>query len=485
MKVLFVTSEIHPLIKTGGLADVSRSLPLALLQQGIDVRILVPGYSALLEKVGPAVKTLVDLSPRAPQGNPARLLATQLPGTALPLLILDCPALYHRPGGPYQSPDGLDWPDNPLRFGFLCQMGAWLASAMSPLDWHPEIVQCNDWQSALIPAFLHRTRGPHARSLMTVHNLAFQGIADPLWITRLGLSMDDFHPDGFEFYGQLSFLKAGLFYANMITTVSKTYAREIQTAAFGCGLEGLLQARERDLIGITNGIDKDWDPANDLALPERYDAASLETKTSNKLALQRQLGLTVAARTPLLGLVSRLTHQKGIDLLMEVIPTLLEEVVQLAILGNGETKIEEALLQLARDHPGRVSVTIAFHEELAHRIIAGSDLFLMPSRFEPCGLAQMYAMAYGTPPVVRLTGGLADTVRDSNPHTLRAGSATGFVFEAAQSDALLDALQRALTSYRSDGQNWRLIQRNGMASDFGWQRAADEYRTVYQRLITG
>ncbi|MDE2343215.1 MAG: glycogen synthase GlgA [Betaproteobacteria bacterium] len=481
VKILFVTSEIHPLVKTGGLADVSHALPLALRQAGLDVRVLVPGYPGVMARLGKA-STVCTLEALAPIWSPARLLEGRLADTDLPLWVVDCPSLYERPGGPYQGPDGRDWDDNPLRFGFLCHVGSWLCSAPAPLSWSPDVVHCNDWQAGLIPALLRHRQGPSVPSVMTIHNLAFQGNFDPLWVTRLGLPMESFHMHGLEFYGQLSFLKAGINYADRITTVSPRYAQEIQTPEMGCGLEGLLRQRSADLVGILNGIDDSWNPARDPTLPAAFDAQRLAVgKRRNKTTLQQDSGLTKDPQVPLLGLVSRLTYQKGIDLLLDTLPALMEHPLQLIVLGSGEADMESRLREAADAYPGRVSVTLDFDEPLSHRIIAGSDLFLMPSRFEPCGLAQMYAMSYGTPPVVRETGGLADTVVDCTESALGERRATGFTFLNATPDALMAAVQRALATYELRT-SWRQLQKTGMRRDFSWKRAASDYAGIYHAL---
>jgi starch synthase len=476
-KILFVTSEIFPLIKTGGLADISGALPLALRDGGNEVRVLVPGYPTLLQQLTGA-KKLADIPHISSEAGKAILLEAKLPGTDLSLLVLDCPKLYDRAGGPYLSPEGTDWPDNVLRFGVLSQVGALLASANTPLKWHPDIVHCNDWQNALIPALLHFSKVPHAHSVLSIHNLAFQGNFGAEWVPRLGLPAASFALQGVEFHGRFSFLKAGIFYADKVTTVSRTYAEEIQTAEFGYGLEGLLHERRADLTGIVNGIGSEWNPASDRYLSQNYDRNTLHKKAANKRELQRELGLQ-AASVPLLGLVSRLTHQKGIDLVLDCVPELLRSGVQLAVLGSGETQYEERLRELERRRPGLVSITFGYHEGLAHRMAAGSDIFLMPSRFEPCGLSQMYSMAYGTPPVVRRTGGLADTVTDTGNVSLRDGTATGFVFEHESAAGFLPAIQRALAYFQKED-TWHTIQQNGMARDFGWHTAARAYENVYR-----
>ena len=480
MHILFATSEIYPLIKTGGLADVSGALPLALSRLGLDVRVLVPGYPAVMEKL-PQREVVAELAPPAGTPGSAHLLAATLPENGLQLLVLDCPALFERPGGPYLAPNGRDWVDNVLRFGYFNQVGALLSGPDSPLPWRPDIVHCNDWQSALIPALLHHSHKAHARSVLSVHNLAFQGNFDARWVTRLGLPDSSYSIEGVEFYGQFSFLKAGLYYADRITTVSRTYAAEIQTPEFGCGMDGLLRTRSHDLTGIVNGIDDSWNPAHDGNLERTYRSSTLPDKAANKQAVQRELGLRPAADTPLLGLVSRLTYQKGIDLVLDCAHELLRQGVQLAVLGSGEAGLEHHLTHLMRSHGGQVGVSTGYNERLAHRIVAGSDIFLMPSRFEPCGLSQMYAMAYGTPPVVRRTGGLADTVIDSNAETLRDHHASGFVFEHADAEEFMNTVQRALNSYRNTEQ-WRSIQSCGMGRDFSWRKAAEQYLAVFRSL---
>lgn len=478
MNILFASSEIHPLIKTGGLADVSRSLPLALHQGGVDIRVLVPGYPALMARLTDR-KQLCPL-PWSLLHSPAQLIQTTLPGTSLPLLVLDCPALFDRPGySPYQNPDGQDWWDNALRFGSFARMAQHLCMGDTPLDWHPELLHCNDWQSALAPALLHLKGAQAFPTLLTIHNLAFQGNFDPHWVYRLGLPTHAFHMEGLEFYGQLSFLKAGLRYAHQITTVSPRYAGEIQTTQFGCGLEGLLHQRQHELKGILNGIDPEWHPSNDPLIPHPYDGARLALKSKNKLALQQQLGLRSDQQALLVGMVTRLTHQKGIDLVLGCLEQMMQQPLQLAILGSGDSHTEGRLREFSVRYPGRISVTLAFSEPLSHQIIAGSDLLLMPSRFEPCGLTQLYAMAYGTPPLVHRTGGLADTVLDDSGQT--ETSATGFCFDEPSAEALLATLQRALQCF-AQTKRWHAIQVNGMKRNSSWAHAAQEYLSIYQTL---
>ena len=443
MRVLFVTPECAPLAKAGGLGDVSGALPDALRALGVRLDVLLPAYPGILEKTqAKPVARFKEL------GLDCHLFRKD------GLLLLDCPALYQRPGTPYQDAEGRDWPDNPLRFGVLSKAAATLAAEY-------DLVHCNDWPTGLATVFLHGKP-----SLLTIHNLAFQGNFEPSWLARLGLSQQLFTAENLEFHGRLSFLKAGLVNATALNTVSPSYAREILGEEMGCGMQGVLQQRSGVLSGILNGIDTEvWNPAADPHLARHYDAESLEHKAANKAALRERLNLKTGDE-PLLGFVGRLTHQKGADLIAAVAESL---PAQLALLGSGERGIEDALRALAGRHPGRIAVTIGFDESLAHQIEAGADLFLMPSRFEPCGLNQMYSQRYGTPPVARATGGLADTVADGK---------TGFLFEGLE---LGPAVQRALAAWREPAR-WRVMQRAAMARDFSWRSAARQYADLYSRL---
>lgn len=480
IRVLFVSPECAPVAKTGGLGDVSAALPAALRELGVDARVLLPGYSAALAAVGDARES-ARISAFEPAVE-ARLLETRLPN-GVPLIVLDCPSLFDRRGGPYQNDSGEDWEDNALRFGLLSRAAAVLGTGASVLAWRPDIVHCNDWPAGLAPAYLHFSAAPRAACVMTVHNLAFQGNFEATWAAKLGLPPASFAVEGLEFHGGISFLKAGLFYARAITTVSPSYAREIQTHAHGFGMDGLLRRRRGSLAGIRNGIDtRIWNPATDPLIGTRYAANSLDRKSINKAALQRRLGLPSDGEIPLIGLVSRLTHQKGIDLLLEAAPRLAGLPSQLVVLGTGERALEEACRAFAARHPRSVAVVVGFDEGLAHLIEAGADMFLMPSRFEPCGMNQMYSQRYGTPPIAHATGGLVDSVVDCDARTLADGSATGFLFREPTPAALLAAAERAVALYR-DRRSWRTLQRNGMARDFGWAAAARQYAQIYARLV--
>lgn len=482
MRILYVTSEAYPLVKTGGLADVSGSLPAALRHIGEDVRILIPGYPQVLAKLR-NTRPLIELKWLPMVGN-VQLMIGEMPDTGVPVIVIDHQALYGRDGGPYQDSSGHEWIDNPVRFGTLSRIAAILSLKASPLtDWIPDIVHFNDWQGGLTAAYMRYSGMPHAKSVLGVHNLAFQGNFPAEWVEKLGLPKEGFTPEGFEYYDQLSFLKAGIYYADKIATVSPTYAQEIQTSEYGFGLQGLLARRSHDIVGILNGIDlQEWDPAADPHLPQNYDRSSLDKKSGVKLELQARLGLNQNSEAPLLGVVSRLTHQKGLDLLLHCATPLLEQGCQLAVLGSGAHALEQGFLQLAQQYPQQVSVTIGYNEPLSHLIMAGADMFIMPSRFEPCGLNQMYGLRYGTPPVVRRTGGLADSVHDTTESSLNNGMANGFAFDLATPEELLATIRRGL-GYFSDSKQWRRIQRNGMAVDVGWDHSAQDYLDIYRSIL--
>jgi len=480
LRILFATPECAPWVKTGGLADVSAALPAALEGLGHDVCVILPAYPSVLEAAAYR-RPFVEI-PATAHFPACTVHQSPLP-SGVPAWLIHCPELFERDGGPYQDRDGRDWDDNAQRFGQLARVAALLAGDANPLDWRPDVLHCNDWQTGLASAYLHFARGARAATVMTIHNLAFQGLFPPEEVARLGLPPESYAIEGVEFWGSLSFLKAGLQYADAITTVSPTYAREIQREPLGFGLQGLLAARSGVLHGIANGIDvAEWDPSTDRLIAQRYDADRLTSKAFNKEALQERLGLPPEARVPLVGMVSRLTHQKGIDLVVEVAREIVGLPAQLVVLGSGERELESALADVAKASAQRVAVRLGYDEALAHLIEAGADMFLMPSRFEPCGLNQMYSQRYGTPPVARATGGLADTIVDATPETLADGTATGFLFEDESPVALLAAIERALELYREPKQ-WRQLQRAGMAMDFSWGAAARQYAEVYAGLL--
>ncbi|MDZ7754597.1 MAG: glycogen synthase GlgA [Gammaproteobacteria bacterium] len=483
MNILFAASEAHPLVKTGGLADVAGALPAALRRLGEDARLIMPAYRGVAEAAGAAAITgEMGLLTGAP---PARLLRGTLPGSDVPLYLVEAAGLYDRDGGPYASAGGLEWPDNALRFALLARAAALYGQYDGVEGWRADIVHCNDWQTGLTPAYLAHAEGPVARTVMGIHNLAFQGNFPPAVLPLVDLPPSSYQVHGSEFYGNLSYLKAGIYYADRIITVSPTYAREIQTAEFGFGMEGLLAARSAVLSGILNGIDTDyWNPAADEHVPAAYDAMDLAGKDTNRRALEQYFGLETHTDTPLLGMVTRLTWQKGIDLALEALPQLLDQGARLVVVGSGEARYEERLQALASEYPGRIGVHVGYSEPLAHLVEAGADLFLMPSRFEPCGLNQMYSMRYGTPPVVRHTGGLADSVVDTTFRTLQDGTATGFVFVNASAEALQEALMRALILWR-DKSSFEALCRQGMARDFSWEKSARAYLSAYVDMPAG
>ncbi len=482
MRILFVTSEAYPLIKTGGLADVSGSLPAAIAEMGEDIRILIPGYPLVLEKlINPRVlASISDL----PVINSVTIISGEMPETKVPVLAINCPSLYQRAGGPYVDTNGVDWGDNALRFGILSKIAAILGTSNSYIqDWIPDIVHCNDWQSALTPAYLKFMGVEHAKSVVSIHNMAFQGCFPSNWLSQLELPYSCYQMNGLEYYGQISFLKAGLYYCDVITTVSPTYAKEIQTENYGFGMQGLLSHRSHEIHGILNGIDiHEWDPSKDHYLDTHYSHKSLDKKREVKQSLQKQLDLTVDNDAPLLGIVSRLTYQKGLDMFLSVAEKILKQGCQIALLGSGEKKLEDGFIALKMKYPDKVSINIGYNEPLSHAIMAGSDLFIMPSRFEPCGLNQMYGLRYGTPPVVTNTGGLADSIRDTTPESISKHEATGFVMDNVSEQGLLSSIQRAL-GYYENKEIWRGIQLNGMRKDLSWKKSAREYLAIYKTLL--
>ncbi len=480
MKILFATPECAPYVKTGGLGDVSAALPATLAALGHDVHILLPAYRGM--KVSGEIGDGVELPPYGPW--PAAQLVPVKLANGVTLLLLACPALYQRPGGPYVDASGQDYHDNVMRFGMLSRVAALLGTVHSPLrGWVADVVHANDWPCGLAPLYLaqHRLVSPRdktAGSVLTIHNLAFQGVFPMDTADLLGVPPQWRGMDGVEFWGRLSMLKAGIQFAEAITTVSPTYAREIQTVAHGVGFDGILRARATRLHGILNGIDKaQWNPASDPLLPVHFGTDNLAGKASCKKALQARLGLPTDSRAMLFAMVSRLTEQKGVDLVLGALQRIVAGGGQLVVLGTGAPALQEALREAAQKHPKNVAVTVGFDEGLAHLIEAGADVFLMPSRFEPCGLNQMYSQAYGTPPIVGPVGGLLDSVTDASADP---ANGTGFVMTGCDAEGLDDAIARAMRLWR-EPQQWRRIQSNGMARDFGWEDSALRYVELYER----
>jgi phosphoglucomutase len=478
VRVLLVTPECYPLIKTGGLADVAGALPRALAARGAEVRVLLPAYRGVVEQLGRVrpVAAVPDLF-----GGKGRLVHGRTDG-GLAVLALEAAHLYDRPGNPYLGPDGRDWPDNHLRFAALSWAGSRIGLGELG-DWTPDLVHAHDWQSGLAPAYLALSGRPRPRMVMTIHNIAFQGLFPAALLADLRLPPGSFTVDGLEYHGRISFLKAGLQYADRLTTVSPTYAREIRTAAHGMGLDGVLRQRADALTGIANGIDAEtWNPASDPHVEALYDARRLKPKAANKGALQTRFALELRANAPLFCVISRLTEQKGLDLLLDALPVLLAGGGQLAVLGTGELALEEGFRAAARSHAGRVGAVIGWDEPLSHLMQAGADAIVVPSRFEPCGLTQLYGLRYGTLPIVARVGGLADTVIDANEAALADGVATGFQFAPVGAEALGFALERALALYR-DPARWRAMQRRAMTRRVDWSAPAEAYDRLYRQLL--
>ncbi|MGA0571023.1 glycogen synthase GlgA [Variovorax sp. VNK109] len=491
MKILFVTPECAPLVKTGGLGDVSAALPQALARLGHEVVILMPAYAGV--KLSGRLLTSIPLPATGPWPAAQLLHMDQVPDTAPDVrwLFLVCPQLYARSGSPYGDASGADHADNALRFALLSRVAARLAMPRSPLGWQPDVLHANDWPCGLAPLYLHAARPPVPKSatlpvasIITLHNMAFQGTFGMDQCDRLEIPETARGIDGVEFWGQMSMLKAAVQYADAITTVSPTYAHEIQTPAFGFGMEGVLRAHAPRITGILNGIDTQvWNPRTDRLIARTFDEDDVQGKAVNKAALQALTALKIDPQRMLFGLVSRLTEQKGVDLVVSGAERLFARGGQLVVLGQGDAALADALQALARKHPGKLGVTLGFNETLAHQIEAGADAFLMPSRFEPCGLNQMYSQAYGTPPIVSATGGLADTVDDADDAPVAsAHSGTGFVMRDHTAQAFDDAVDRAFKAWAQPAR-WQAIRRAGMARDFGWESGARRYVEVYAAAI--
>lgn len=476
LAVLSIASEIYPLIKTGGLADVAGALPAALAREDVAIRTLLPGYRAVVAKLESAepAHAYPDLL-----GGPARVLIGRAAG--LDLLVLDAPHLFDRVGNPYLGPDGRDWGDNAQRFAALARVGADVAKG-AVAGYAPDVVHAHDWQAALTPVYLHYDGGRHPKTIVTIHNLAFQGHFPASVLGAIGLPPGAMSIDGVEYFDGVGYLKGGLQFADHITTVSPTYAREIMTSEFGMALDGLLRVRAAVVEGIVNGIDDSvWNPATDPELAVNYSALRIDMRARNKAALQQRFGLAVAAPPPLFGVISRLTLQKGLDLLLAETADIVERGGQLALLGSGEKSLEHGFHDAARAHPGAVACIFGYDEGLSHLMQAGIDFIVVPSRFEPCGLTQLCGLRYGATPIVARVGGLADTVIDANDAALSAGVATGVQFSPPAPSALAHALDRAFALYADDAA-MRRTRLNGMRADVSWRGPAKRYAALYRAL---
>lgn len=487
-KVLLVTSELYPLIKTGGLADFSFGLARSLKRQKADPIVLLPGYRQVLEQL-PGSKRLAIVDDRIAGHHRTEIRQAKVPGTQLKVWLLCCDTFFDRPGRPYAGEDGADWPDNAERFHHFCKIAAAIGCGDIPLDWQADIVHCNDWQTALTCAYL-KEYPEHPPSVFSIHNLAYQGNFPADTFSRLQLPWHWWGFDKLEFHGQLSLIKGGLVWADKITTVSPSYAQEIMTAAAGCGLDGLLRHRQQDVSGILNGVDyKTWHPAKDPLIYQRYKKNELVKKQANKSFWLKNHWLKLHGlkinkkyflQQPLIGFIGRLCYQKGIDRLITAIEHSVARGVCWAVLGSGDPEHEQALMEIANRYPAQVSLTLNYDEEVAHQIEASCDLFLMPSVYEPCGLNQLYSLKYGTVPIVSHTGGLIDSVVDFDGSNLE--NATGFVFHGERPGSLQSTLDHAIACYQ-DQSIWKALQKNGLNADFSWERSAEQYLDLYHQLL--
>ncbi len=482
LRVLHVASEIYPLVKTGGLADVVGALPLAQARAGVDVRVLVPGYPAMLDAMEDVQPIREDAN--LFHGGRTTLWVGKLRGLDITAYVLESPWHWDRPGNPYHDADGHSWDDNSMRYAALSFMGAEIGMGIDR-KFRPDIVHCHDWQTGLCPAYLMHRGGDRPATVTTIHNLGYQGRFDSATFAELSLPPLAWGFGGVEHWGDVGYLKSGLAYSDRITTVSRTYAEEIQGPG-GQGLEGLLRYRRWDLRGIVNGIDMEtWDPSNDPALPVPFDLIDLSGKAEAKKTLQRRFGLREEGEQPLIGLVSRLTHDKGIDLLLGAVDRIVARSAQLVVLGSGHPHLEDSLRWAASTHPGHVGVHIGYDEQLAHLVMAGSDVVAVPSRVEPCGLTQLYAQRYGALPLVRRTGGLADTVVNASPSNRADGTATGFVFDDASAAALRGTIDWLADHWWMNREGWKQMQRRAMTRDFSWDAAARSYLDLYEEPVPG
>ncbi len=485
IKVLFATSEAHPLIKTGGLADVSGALPIALKELKCDLRIILPAYPQVLRKLG-KTKIIGQIYIPGIVGKIA-LREGKLPHSNIKVLAVDYAAAFNRGGSPYLDAEGKPWQDNAERFALFSKAVCKVALNQANISWQPEIVHCNDWQTGLVPAILRLSQpaqilGPYIPSVFTIHNLAYQGLFPRETFVALSLPTELWSYSALEFHNQMSLIKGGLVFADRISTVSPQYAKEIQDKKFGYGLEGLLKHRRSQLVGILNGIDTNiWNPATDSLIEANYDIENIKNKSLNKLYLQKHFGLT-QTNDLLFGFIGRLVEQKGIDLIIQLIPQLKQLSAQLVILGSGEKVFETQLKQLATKYSDVFKVKIGYDEALAHKIEAGIDAFLMPSKFEPCGLNQMYSLRYGSIPVVTNVGGLFDSVVNVNKETLKSNTATGFVFDEPNTETFLKTVQRVMDLYKKPEQ-WASVVKTGMNQRFDWQNSAQQYLNLYQSAL--
>lgn len=479
MKILFAASEAHPLIKTGGLADVAGSLPIALSEMGHDVKLVIPAYQSVLSL--PNLETVADFKVQGYQ-HEIRLLKTQLPGSKVTVYLVDSPENFDRPGMPYTTPDGYDWLDNANRFATFCKVIAQIAMDRVNHHWVPDVIHCNDWQTGLVPALLVNEDHRPA-TVFTIHNLAYQGLYSHDVFHSLNLPYDLWSMHALEYHGQFSFIKGGIVFADQITTVSPTYAREIRTFSFGHGLHELLRQRASDITGILNGVDYDiWNPETDRYIPANYTLSTIADKQKNKVALQQAFQLPINKNTPIISFIGRFAEQKGIDLILHALHDCLNMPIQMIILGTGEKHYENEMSDQQSHFKDKLKVNVGYDEKLAHLIQSGSDILLMPSHFEPCGLNQLYSLKYGTIPVARRTGGLADTITETNARNFIHKTATGFLFDDPTKASLLSAIQKALHYYHAIDK-WQQLMKTAMQQDYSWDISAQEYVDIYEQAL--
>lgn len=486
MKVLFAASEAYPLIKTGGLGDVIHGLPVALKKKGVDVCLVLPAYRGVLSKLK---KTQIVGRFEIPGANRIHkvTIIESCFDAEIPLLLVDVAELFDRDGGPYLHPDGDDWPDNAERFAVFSRAVAKLSMDVLNRGWKPDVIHCHDWQTGLVPAFLSKESSA-PKTVFTIHNLAYAGLFNYQTFSDLGLPQSWWSPELVEFYDNMSMLKAGILFADRVTTVSPRYAYEITTADFGYRMDGVLRSIQHKLTGILNGIDHDtWDPQTDPHIEANYSPNNhhLKAKRENKRALLETLGVKATRENlqkPLLGFIGRLVEQKGVDLLLKAIPVLFErEDISMVILGTGDEQLERQLAKMAKRYPDCLTVELSYSESLAHLIEASADIFLMPSRFEPCGLNQLYSLRYGTPPVVHFVGGLVDSVVDANSENVASGRANGFQFMQPTQESFVGAVERAIGLYQNK-KIWNRIVTTAMRADFSWEHSCEEYISLYTGL---
>jgi len=488
MKILYLTSEVYPLIKTGGLADVSLSLPREIQKSGHDIRLSIPFYGPIKEEHPHSFEYLkTSYIYFRSEYYAATIFQGFLPSTSLPLYLIDSQQFFNRPG--IYNENGIDYPDNCLRFAFYCMQSLQM---LKLIDFKPDIIHCNDWHAALAIIYLKTVLKDEEffkdfKSLFTIHNISYQGIFSPDKLPEIGLDERFFTLDCLEYWNNINLMKGGIILADAINTVSPTYCKEIQTEEFGFGLEGVIQENAHKLHGILNGADYSlWSPEKDPYIAQPYDTKKPARKKENKKDLQKELGLKVQEDIPVIGMVTRIIQQKGFDIIIPILETLLQkEDIQLVILGSGDEKYEQELEEVQKKHGNKFIFVKGYKNALSHRIEAGADIFLMPSAFEPSGLNQMYSLKYGTIPVVRKIGGLNDTIVPCTPANMKKGRANGFMFSEYSSDKLLKTIKKALHLYRNDSQSWKQLMKNAMKYDFSWKKSAEQYIKIYNKLLQG